>query len=313
MENSINDATLGKILCYDLRTGDQTAMREEIHSLSMDIARGHGAYLIPSLVSALECDKLMEEATSSIKDEWISRHRVPIAELIGAHSLCDSIIRRTLSLVEEQLPYLGRLLFKQTCGLSDLDVSFSLNEPAINVYGEGATFEEHKDGHQLTVLVPLSEHSDFTGGGTAFWPTAADTPIFEEKDHHRGLVRDATDAPRVLQPARGTGIIFTGSVQHAGIAVTSGVRQVLVASFNLWPWGCGMEPQAHRMLTCNRRTPQQIMAMADGRSEPEEEGSDNATCHAAYDLTAVDTLAVDLAAIRATASTSDREEEATPL
>ncbi len=41
----------------------------------------------------------------------------------------------------------------------------------------------------------------------------------------------------VMRPPPGTGLLWRGHLTHAGLPVTSGVRHVFVASFNLRPPG----------------------------------------------------------------------------
>ena len=94
---------------------------------------------------------------------------------------------------------------------------FSEGEPAINVYSRGGRFEPHEDKQSLTCLLNVSADEDYEGGGTAFW----------------GLESSDDGAPSaVIRPAAGTSLIFGGQVTHAGVAVESGERVVLVASFS---------------------------------------------------------------------------------
>ena len=104
-------------------------------------------------------------------------------------------------------------------------MTYSPNEPAVNVYSAGGDFPPHEDGQELTVLVVLSHSSTFAGGGTAYWTEKIDTT-------HGGSVGDLKPS-LMLKAPRGTAVIFGGDVTHAGLPVTSGVRQVFVASFSL--------------------------------------------------------------------------------
>ena len=65
----------------------------------------------------------------------------------------------------------------------------------------------------LTCLLNLSAaDDDYGGGGTAFWGESGE--------------------PLVIRPTVGTALIFGGKVTHSGVAVASGQRVVLVASFS---------------------------------------------------------------------------------
>ena len=59
----------------------------------------------------------------------------------------------------------------------------------------------------------------FTGGGTQFW--------------EEGVKEDVKSPTLCLLPRTGVGIVFNGTVLHAGRAVTGGVRHLLVASFSV--------------------------------------------------------------------------------
>jgi hypothetical protein len=104
------------------------------------------------------------------------------------------------------------------CPLARQKFVFSSQEPAINRYAAGGDFEAHRDKLALTLNVLLSE--SFDGGGTIFWnevPAAA----------------AAKESKIVLLPRAGVGVVFNGTVLHAGRVVTSGLRHLLVASFSV--------------------------------------------------------------------------------
>jgi hypothetical protein len=249
----------------DLRGGTAADRPEESsvehEPASASVACGHGIYLVPSFVQNEECDALMSAAR-----EYVCRVgpplsgfklRLPISKLPESYNLCDRIVRRTLRLMEDRLPSLAKTLFGQAVGLSDMDIHFSLNEPAVNVYQAGGSFEEHEDGHMLTVLVPLSEAESYEGGGTKFWPTSADAEPFCVRVHDRSLLdvrHTEAEQGRIMLPPRGTALLFVGSVTHAGVCVRSGERIIWVASFNLRPWQEGHTgAAAHRLLVSNTR------------------------------------------------------------
>ena len=86
-------------------------------------------------------------------------------------------------------------------------LKFSSREPAINIYTTGGQFLAHKDAQSLTILLPLSSPTDFTGGGTAFWT--------QDSRGHR------VEEPSIIQKPKncGTALLFGGCVTHSGVAV----------------------------------------------------------------------------------------------
>jgi len=146
-----------------------------------------------------------------------------------------------------------------------MDIAFSLNEPAVNVYSAGGEFAQHEDNHMITVLVPLAEAEAFEGGGTAFWPNTFNPgQSSDDGDAEATLlhVRETKGDGLVLLPPRGTAMLFVGSVTHAGVCVVSGVRMVWVASFNLRQWKPGFSPMSGRLLVGNMRVGAGDMAQA---------------------------------------------------
>ena len=156
--------------------------------------------------------------------------------------------------------------------LASLPFQFSPQEPAINRYAEGGLFPQHTDQQALTLNVLLSDNGTFDGGGTAFWredaaeaaapvetraaaelpakqartspataaagaPLDCAAPAYPVPLRNSAADADADAALRpptlTVQPRAGVGVVFNGTVQHAGNAVTKGVRHVLVASFSI--------------------------------------------------------------------------------
>ena len=112
--------------------------------------------------------------------------------------------------------------------LKDLTYYFSENEPAINRYVSGGAFEPHADAHACTVNILLAPAA-FEGGGTHFWRESVGGSG-PELDGAGGL------GPPTLcihPAAAGTGMVWNGSVMHAGAATTEGTRHLLVASFTI--------------------------------------------------------------------------------
>ena len=241
---------------------------------SRAVSRGEAIYLVPSFVTHAECDELMTAAAQYDPSSSLPKQRIPVTKLPAVFGLCDELIRRTNTLLGEQLPHLAQSLFGQTVGLSDMDISFSLHEPAINVYSAGGEFAQHEDNHMITVLVPLAEAEAFSGGGTAFWPnmfnpggsTSFTTGHSDDSDAQEEdellHVRETKGDGLILLPTRGTAMLFVGSVTHAGVSVDSGVRMVWVASFNLRPWKPGFSPMPGRLLVGNMRAGASNMAQA---------------------------------------------------
>lgn len=173
------------------------------------------------------------------------RVRMPIKPTFhrAIRNLCDELILRALSHADELLPgvadQLGRGLANelrdaaQPVGTSPL-LTFTHNEPAVNLYSAGGSFAPHRDLQSLTVLVPLVDPDAFEGGGTAFWrsvPVAeSDGPLPPGELVQRDV--DASPPAVVLAPPQGTALLWSGDVTHAGQALAGGIRSVFVASFS---------------------------------------------------------------------------------
>jgi hypothetical protein len=121
----------------------------------------------------------------------------------------------------------------------------------VNVYSgeQRGAFPPHTDGHALTILVPLSPPSHFTGGGTGFWGPDARKP-------------KAQPVPTVsLVPAAGSALCFSGEVMHAGLPVLTGERIVLVASFSARPMKTSAPAPDFRAAERHPATVADILAM----------------------------------------------------
>jgi hypothetical protein len=82
-----------------------------------------------------------------------------------SQALCDLILCRAITLVDESLPTLlprlfGSVLCSKESILHHPGLIFSPGEPAINVYTRGGRFDAHTDKQSLTILVPLSQARD---------------------------------------------------------------------------------------------------------------------------------------------------------
>jgi len=198
-------------------------------------------------------------------------HRYRIPMLSGASAtLFEEVLReRLLPFVERELPELVEYFWARSdavCSgpassfqpperpadgtpLGSLAYKFSPQEPAINRYTEGGRFPTHTDQQALTLNILLRRPEEtFEGGGTAFWREqeeqvgAAPATASGAPDAGAGAgaavgspAGGSGDAPAAftLQPDAGVGVIFNGTVTHAGQPVTKGVRHVLVASFSI--------------------------------------------------------------------------------
>ena len=199
--------------------------------------------LLPALLQPSECAEMRAAADRWCDaDSWtgVALRRIQChvdgVNLDGrAHALADLILCRALWNLEQQCPELCAELFplgrpngRPLHDLGDCSFKFSGSEPMINRYTDGGAFDPHQDGHALTVLVPLSSPSvHFEGSGTAFWSAATigDDP----------MAASASPPTLVLCPPAGDALFWRGHITHAGLPVTSGMRHVFVASFNLRP------------------------------------------------------------------------------
>ena len=195
--------------------------------------------LIPNLLSATECAELTADVERAHCDamraldgrgdsEGMERYMVP--ELSArTQQMFDAIMRqRLLPFVSSTLPphiedniwAMSMVFDREERGpLAEQRLKFSAQEPAINRYSTHGAFEPHRDKLAMTLNVLLSDTAAFVGGGTRFWRE-------EEGDEERGPTA-------CLLPQMGCGVVFNGTVRHAGREVRSGLRHLLVASFNV--------------------------------------------------------------------------------
>ena len=221
---------------HDIRADDATVTyteREMFDSValaddSVDLEH-NSVLLVRDLLSPAECDLLVAdvERTHAVDNPGVvNGHQRYMFEDLSDSSrvIFDVMLRdRLLPLVARELPLVAEmiwarsLLVPKATPLHECPLKFSAQEPAINRYSAGGHFEPHTDKLALTVNVLLATGT-FCGGGTEFW--------------HEGA--DGTTPTLLLQPAlAGVGVLFNGTVKHAGRAVTSGVRHLLVASFSI--------------------------------------------------------------------------------
>ncbi len=212
---------------------------------------GNSIIMLHSIMDDVDCDIIVENASKHAKkyrserdslglpDEGVVRlptidaasrakkNNTPCANPIDpkSDSILKDVLQQTLQIIDEELPHLVSSIF----GIKSISFQYqkenglvySSREPAINVYTKGGQFIAHEDGHQLTILIPLSSPHEFSGGGTAFW--------CQESKGHR------VDSPSlILKPPRGTAMLFGGHITHAGLPIIEwGERVVFVASFSM--------------------------------------------------------------------------------
>lgn len=190
--------------------------------------------LIPDFLTQKECRLLKNAADQYVANATKAgthmrgsdgMQRLPTHDLgFEADTLSTSILRnRVLPFFEQHWPHVAQQVFGQSSGLQEMDFTFGSFEPAINRYTPGGTFHKHTDDFSVTVLVLLSDPLAFTGAGTFFYPQSATD---DEYDY---------ETPLLLRPSQGTCLIWNGNIWHSASAVQTGIRHVLVASFDLKP------------------------------------------------------------------------------
>ena len=196
--------------------------------------------LVPNLISAEEVHLLIHQADhtqpeldgAAANTVWgigyPNTSRVRVCDMAPkVQDLVATIIEdRLLPFLVAQLPFVIGELFStmpkdwEHQSLAALQFTFSTTEPAVNIYHEGGHFYRHTDEKDLTLNLHLDPDTAFTGGGTFFWAEGRES-------------KPSSQSQILLQPAQGTSVVFNGRIRHAGRAVTSGVRHLLVASFSL--------------------------------------------------------------------------------
>ena len=145
---------------------------------------------------------------------------------------CEEILLRVLDRLDEQLPSVYGTLFRPSAqwisrqpltaqgqppaqappehlenecpSLRDLymagELEWSEGEPAINVYTEAGRFGPHKDHMALTVLIPLTCPTRFSGGGTGFWTRESEE--LASFGQPEDVCRPAAQTPSMVCPRR---------------------------------------------------------------------------------------------------------------
>jgi hypothetical protein len=199
--------------------------------------------LLPELLTPDECEAIVadvEAAHEQRADENPGASKLPHQRYM-VPDLPDTTQRifrvamheRLLPWVSRALPSVVDMVWKRSQveptgdALCDCPLVFSVNEPAVNRYASGGRFEPHTDKMSLTLNVLLREGA-FDGGGTQFW-------CEDDLDGTMAILGwDDGAAPTLrVEPGAGVGVVFNGTVKHAGRVVTGGVRHVLVASLSI--------------------------------------------------------------------------------
>ena len=182
------------------------------------------------LVSDVECAHANAklEGADLLHDEGMERYMVSELSQDTQSKFREIFRERLLPFIKKNLPsdiedniWALSMVFdrEDRTSLCKERFKFSSQEPAINRYSKFGAFEPHKDALAVTLNVLLSPATNFEGGGTQFWQ--------EELD-------DDNSSPSLcLLPSAGVGVVFNGTVKHAGRKVTKGTRHLLVASFSI--------------------------------------------------------------------------------
>ncbi|CAE8732341.1 unnamed protein product [Polarella glacialis] len=229
----------GDFLIMQTDHGDVGGANQLYHEVTFgdkhDLFVWNSVLLLPDFLTKDECSILIEAgdrsahsgtraSTEFATQEGMSRLPVRFLDL-EAQLLTTSIEKRLKRILEEQFPELCENIFGRR-HIKDMNFSFWPGEPAVNRYMVGGGLNPHTDKRTFTINVPLSELGAFSGGGTVFWPQGQLGPLEHSNIDKQGGV--------LVRPCQGTAVLFNGSVTHAGRIVTSGIRHLFSASFNLW-------------------------------------------------------------------------------
>ena len=200
--------------------------------------------LIPCLLSPTECAALVQDCETEHRKQFPNvDDSIPKDEGMERYMLCELsqqtqdffeniILReRLLPFIKQKFPPIIEQHIWEVSMIpnedNNLDLlsqtfKFSSQEPAINRYATAGYFEPHRDKLALTLNILLSDQ--FEGGGTQFW---------EEMSNGKGRDDEYVNPSLCVLPSVGTGVIFNGTVKHAGRKVLNGRRHLLVASFSV--------------------------------------------------------------------------------
>lgn len=195
-------------------------------SLALALPRDLATPRVVPLLEPDECASLIDEARAHGRAHgWQSLHRkystvdMPVSLLPSGEQL-----ERLLRL--RALPLFAKLFGEQYGPASSLEFVHGSGLPGLFVvrYACGAAehaqqgvsqrgLAGHVDESICSLVLTLSEASEYSGGGTRF----------------------ERSSPPVLKPDRGSAVLFLGKCWHEGVAITSGERFVLVGLVNRRP------------------------------------------------------------------------------
>ena len=218
-------------------------------SVAEAVACSHSVLLLESLATSDECAALTSEGSRLARVELheramleecgllddtmehdAGRVRMHVRDRLGntGQAICDLVLVRALRAIDRMegaAASLGGWLAATHACLDNEALLWSPGEPAVNVYAPGGEFKPHEDEQTLSILVPLTDGANFSGGGTAFW--RLDSRGHEDEHAQRSTNGDPA---LVLVPPAGAAIIFGGQLTHAALPVLSGERCILVGS-----------------------------------------------------------------------------------
>ena len=214
------------------------------------ISLHNSVLVIPNAIPSEYCQMLCDEADRLIQNgyhrdrmgeddedtEQDDLRRISTSDMSNRmQDLAMNIIKEdVLVIIEKELPSLLQSLSLSDWKRQDVEWEWASDEPTVNRYtAPGGTFEAHRDGYPLTIVIPLNDPSNFSGGGTRFFESSSSQEQ-SSNDH------DGDDEPMMMRrksvtisPPAGTAICFDGDMLHAGAPVLKGVRYVFVASFGI--------------------------------------------------------------------------------
>ena len=218
-----------------------------------EISLHDSVLIIPNAIPGEYCQMLCDEADRLIQngyhrdrmgeddedteqeDEELSLRRISTSDMSNRmQDLAMNMIQEDiLGILQKELPSLLQSLGLSDWKRKDVEWEWASDEPTVNRYtAPGGTFEAHRDGYPLTIVIPLNDPSSFSGGGTRFFESSSSQE--QSSNDHDG------DEPTMMRrksvtisPPAGTAICFDGDMLHAGAPVLKGVRYVFVASFGI--------------------------------------------------------------------------------
>jgi len=183
--------------------------------------------LLPNLLSVEERRFFMEAADAAAVERTGDMLRFSVLDKSGGLGCMAAELWQSV-MGERVLPFATHLS-QEWEGVLHSEVKYAvsqsgISEPTVNRYGKGGHFPKHIDEMAVSVICQLN-NKGFEGGGTDYW---AEHP--SEEVRINGGTKHAHPTLR-LHAGPGVGIVFHGQLSHSGVAVESGTRYVLVASF----------------------------------------------------------------------------------